>query len=342
MGPGEEWSWLEAYGLLEADPENVHGPDWMKAKRAVEDELDNLISYPDLLTEFEAGQEFSEAPLVEVLHHGSGWGALELRRRERFGITPFCDDSLIFSDESLSQEQFPWINLLEKGSFPASDPGKPSLGFMVSIVWQDLLERAVETDSRGNWLAWFHLGLMRYHAGDVRRARCAWEQSQKLEWTPWSARNLAVLDWREGRQDEAADLLIRACEEVPSLLPLAVECGRCLIEAGRAEQWLNLLPIFPGLIRSAGRMRLLEAQAALSQGDLETVQRFFADQVTVPDLREGEVSLSDLWFAYHQQRIGIEVNMPVDDSIRAQIESKNPVPEQLDFRMNISGDEMVR
>lgn len=334
MQPGEKWSWLEAYGFIEADPDSVHNPNWEKAKKAVEDELINVISFPDLLTEYESGKRLSEAPLVEVLHRGSGWGALERHRREKFGENPFCDDRLIFDDDSLSQEQMPWIELLEKGSFPAMDHGKTPLGFIVSDVWRDLLERSMEVDDRDNWFAWFHLGVMRYHSGNLEGARQAWERSQEIEWTPWVARNLAMLALREGRIDEAADLIVLACKKLPSLLPIVIECGNCLIEAERTEEWLKMMTIFPDSIRSIGRIRLLEAQAALKEGDFDTVDRFFADRVVVPDLREGEDSLSDLWFAYHQQRAGFLVDASLDASTRAQIEERFPLPDELDFRMS--------
>ena len=94
------------------------------------------------------------------------------------------------------------------------------------------------------------------------------------------------------------------------------------------------MTIFPDSIRSIGRIRLLEAQAALKEGDFDTVDRFFADRVVVPDLREGEDSLSDLWFAYHQQRAGFLVDASLDASTRAQIEERFPLPDELDFRMS--------
>ena len=334
MPPGEEWSWLEAYGLLEADPKSVHSPDWQVAKQAVEEELTKLISNRDLLTEFEKEGSYSKAPISEVLHLGSGWGALERCRRGRFGEKDFCDDSLIFNDESLSEEQQPWLNLLEEGRFLRSDPDNPPLGFMVSDVWRDLLERSVEVEDRDNWFAWYHLGVMRYFSGEIEGSHQAWKKSQELEWTPWATRNLAVLARRDGRFDDASELLVLACNKNFSLLPLAIECGNCLIEAGRSGEWLRLLAIFPDSIRSAGRIRLLEAQAALVEGDFDTIHRFFAEKVVMPDLREGEVSLSDLWYAYHQRQTGFLGDASLDASTRAQIEERFPLPEELDFRMS--------
>lgn len=334
MQPGDEWSWLEAYGYIEVDPQLVHGPDWDNAKKAVESELNDLISHPDLISKYEEGEKMSKTPLTRVLHQGSGWGALERRRREMFGEQAISDDVLVFNDESLREEQQPWLDLLEEGRFPRRDPDNPPLGFMVSDVWRDLLERSVEVEDRDNWFAWYHIGVMRFFSGDFKGARQAWEQSQELEWTLWSTRNLAFLARGDDRFDDASKLLVLASKKSPSLLRLAIECGNCLIEAGQADEWLKLLAIYPNSIRSAGRIRLLEAQAALKKGDFKTVDQFFADRVVVPDLREGEITLSDLWYAYQQQRTEFLVGASLDASTRAQIEEKFPLPEELDFRMS--------
>lgn len=42
MPAGAEWSWLEAYGLLEVEPAAVHGPDWAAACEAVENGIEAL------------------------------------------------------------------------------------------------------------------------------------------------------------------------------------------------------------------------------------------------------------------------------------------------------------
>jgi hypothetical protein len=114
---------------------------------------------------------------------------------------------------------------------------------------------------------------------------------------------------------------------------LAVECGRSLIDANRPHEWLDLLAELPQPIRSEGRIRLLEAQAALAAGDLQPAERFFTDRVSVADLREGENTLSDLWFDFHERRLSAAENVPVDDALRCRVRQEFAVPEELDFRM---------
>lgn len=338
MPSDAEWSWVEAYGLLEAEPDIIHGSDWSQVRRMVAEKLNRLISFADLENELQQGQRYSDAPPHELLQRGSGWGALEQKRRAISGEPPMCSDGLLFDDASLGDEQLPWISLLEEGSFPEEDPHSPPNGFIVGDEWQNLLEIAVREKTDRNWAAWFHLGIMRYHAGDREGALQAWNQSLDCKWTPWTARNLGALAWVEGRFDDAAELLTQACKASPSLIPLTIECGNCLIDAGRASEWLDLLDALPISIRHSGRIRLLEAQASLDVGDLKTAQRFFDEKVVVADLREGDHSLSDLWLAYQTKRLMDIEGLSLDDSLRRRVRSEYPIPKDYDFRMSAENE----
>jgi tetratricopeptide (TPR) repeat protein len=205
---------------------------------------------------------------------------------------------------------------------------------MVQAEWRTLLEDAVDEGRGANWLAWLHLGVMRYHAGEYDGARHAWEMSLAQTQTAWASRNLAVLAREEKRFDDAAEQYVAALRMRPFLLPLAVECGRALVEMGRSREWLDLLAALPQAVRTAGRIRLLEGQAALAIGDLERVERLFAEKLVIDDLREGERSLSHLWFAFHEQRLSAKENVPIDDALRARVRREFPVPREIDFRMS--------
>jgi hypothetical protein len=334
MPAGAEWSWLEAYSLLEVDPAAIHGSDWMRARQSVEDALESLVPRAVLGAELERSAEFIHRPPVELFQRGSGWGALERLRREASGELPFCSDGLVFDEESLEEAQIPWVRLLCDGTFPAFEADAEPRGVMVQTEWRTLLEDTVSVGRGANWLAWLHLGVMYYYAGERDGARRAWQQSLEHASTPWAMRNLAVLAWEDRRFDDAAGLYVTACRMRPSLLPLAVECGRTLIDVGRPREWIELLAELPESTRAVGRIRLLEGQAALAMGDFDTVERLFTDRVVVDDLREGERSLSHLWFDFHERRLSAVQNIPIDDALRARIRQEFPVPKELDFRMS--------
>jgi hypothetical protein len=335
MPAGAQWSWLEAYGLMEANPAATHGDDWAQARRTVEDALEALKSPSALEAEFKRGASFVDRQPTELLQCGSGWGALERIRREVSGEPALSSSALLFDDASLGEAQEPWLDLLRRGAFPHTDPSQAPRGYVIQPAWRKSLETAVGTGAAEDWSAWYHLGIMRHYAGLREASRRAWEVSLEKARTPWATRNLAVLAREEGDVQRAAELYLEACRLAPALYPLAAECGRFLIETDRAEEWLALLAELDSSLCAIGRIRLLMAQASLAVGDLAHVERFFADVTTVPDIREGEISLADLWFAFHERRVSLEENVPVDEALCARVRQEFPVPREFDFRMTL-------
>ena len=334
MPAGAEWSWLEAYGLMEADPAAVHGIDWAKAQQSVSESLGHLITRRALVAEFQRGASFADRPPAELVQRGSGWGALEALRRQAMGEPPFHSPGVVFDEASLGPDQGPWLGLLRGGAMPEADPQRDIAGYMVQPVWRDMLEAALDAGQGSHWLSWLHLGIMRYYAQEKEAARQAWESSLASERTPWALRNLAVLTMEGGRGDVAANLYLEALDLRPSLLPLVLECGRVLLDAGHPARWLEALTGLPEAVRAHGRVRLLEGQAALEVGDLDRVQGLLSGSLIIDDLREGERSLSYLWFAYHEKRLSAKENVPIDDALRQRVQRQYPVPDELDFRMS--------
>jgi len=274
----------------------------------------------------------ADRPPDEIIQRGSGWGALERRRRESSGEKPFCPPPMIFDDESLGADQEPWLSLLEAGALPQFAPTDPPGGWMIQPEWRKLLEDAANAGRGNHWLSWLHLGVMCYSEKDMDAAKRAWEKSLELEPSPWVYRNMAVLARQEKRLDEAADLLLTAHRMAPQISSLALECCRTLIEAGRPEDMLSLMDALPRQVRDLGRLRIMEASAAMKMGDLDRVEEILQSRPSVADVREGEVTLSNLWFEMHEKRIAAAENIPIDDELRQRVRKDYPPPSWLDFR----------
>mgnify|MGYP000892266655 CR=1 FL=1 len=341
MPPGAEWTWLEAYGLMDADPSAVHGPDWQAAVADVGLRLEELIPRASLDAELARCTGWLDSPegsqAVTLLQRGSGWGALERVRREASGEPPFAT-ALAFDDDSLSAAQQPWVALLQSGTLPALSPLDSPTGYCVQPQWAGRLERFIvdEPDHESRWWALLHLGVLRYAAGDRMGAQEAWRLSMACTANAWAARNLAFAAWEEGRFEVALERYTQALEMQPALLPLAVEAGQKLIAMGHAQTWLDLLVGLPAAVRTAGRIRLLEGQAALETGDLERVEPLFDGSLVVDDLREGERSLSQLWIDYHISRLRRTEEgkaLPASEALE-RVRRDYPVPAFLDFRMS--------
>ncbi|MBN2310228.1 MAG: DUF5107 domain-containing protein [Candidatus Hydrogenedentes bacterium] len=334
MPANTEWTWLEAYGLMEADPNQVHGDDWQAAQADVQARLESSLPADALDAAFTQAGRDSSRPIDEMLQRGSGWGALERLRLERTGGSPRWGQGLEFDAASLDREQAPWQALLETGEMPWADPAEPPAGWMVQAEWRALLEDALAHGRGDHWLAWLHLGVMRYHAGEVDSAIDAWKHSMHLDPSAWALRNLAVAAQQRERHDEAAGLWLDACAHAPGERQLAVECCTALLKAGRPEEVIALHEGASAGVRGHVRLQILRAKADLAVGDLDRVEAFLVGEVDVPDVREGEVTLSDLWFELQEKRLAAAENLPVDDALRKRVRAEFPPPAHLDFRMS--------
>jgi hypothetical protein len=334
-----EWSWLEAYGLLEADSSKVHSKHWGEAHQAAECELEKQLPGKWMDDELmrSALAIADRAPSV-MLHEGAGWGALEARRGARAGEAAVASVAMPFPESSLSEEQMPWLDLLERGELPyravSSGPAHP----MVQPEWHALLEQSARQNRSAHWLAWYHLGVMRYRHNDLDAAKQAWNQSLAAETNPWAYRDLAIVARDAGDKNGAAELWLKAAQLAPELVPLAIECARVLHDAGRFDDLVGFVNSLAPPLQSNGRIRLLRAMGALALGDLATVEKYFAGEVDIANIREKETSLSDLWFGWHEQRLSRERSGAIDENLKRLVRREFPPPTRFDFRLNVDVD----
>ncbi|MBV9470287.1 MAG: DUF5107 domain-containing protein [Abitibacteriaceae bacterium] len=334
MPPQAQWSWLEAYGLLEADGPTIHGSDWAKAWTTVDETLERLLPV-ERMAAIDQQLSMVASTTPATLHQmGSGWGTLEQLRREAMQETPLLTPDLSFPATSLGADQAPWLNLLQNGELPYQDPAQEPGAWMVQTQWRELLERAVQAGHGDHWLSWLHLGVMYYAAGQLEAVRDAWTKSLQHEPSAWALRNLAVLAQDEKQYEAAAALYEQAVDLAPHVTRLVIECCEALLGANRAAAVPPLLETVPSTVQAHSRVQLLRARAALQLDDLETVAAILRQPLEFADIREGEVSLTDLWFGMHEKRLAQTEGVAIDESLRRRVRAEYPPPAELDFRLS--------
>jgi hypothetical protein len=296
MPAGAQWEWMEAYGLMEAHPGKVHGTDWSEAIDDVQSRLDRDMPRELLETQLRETADLAVRPPRQILHRGSGWGALERRRRERFHERPFCSSGLVFDDANLGEDQQPWLSLLEKGVLPERDPEREPGAWMVQPEWRELLKASTQDAARDHWLAHLHLGLMHFATGNMAAAENAWQLSLRQRQSGWAYRNLGVLRQIQGRDVEALSFFGQAHRLLPELRPLIVENCECLLATNHPIEIIELVESLPEHIRHHSRVRLMEARAGLELGLTDRCQPVLSPGYELVDIREGESSLTKLWF----------------------------------------------
>lgn len=324
MPPRTAWEWMETYGAMEACPSRIHGT-WEEACSEVGEQLDRLVEEAALERLLASTREtLALQPAGDILFRGSGWGALEAYRRQLAGEEPL---SLHLDFGTLGEEQRPWAALLESGSLPATSPLQVPASWMHQAEYRERLERSVRGPDADNAAAWMHLGMMRFDGHGFDAARDAFERSLAIAPGPFALYGLSQTAMVAGDPAGAAELAVQAALLLPGEISLAREALHMLAQAGLYERILALLPDFGPPIRSDGRVRLMEATALAHQDRLEEAETilFGHGGLVVPDNREGENSVCELWFLVQEKRAEREGRAFDRDAA-------NP-PSFLDFRM---------
>lgn len=323
MPPKTAWEWLEAYGAMNAAGEKVHG-SWAKARTEVEARLDEMISREELEKLLVQTKEtIALRPATEMVTWGSGWGALENLRRMQDDEPPLSPH-LDFGTPG--PEQAEWKFLLENGTFPDHAEEVPP-SYMLQREWTTRLEHAVAYADSENWRPWYHLGLVYYVEQNFDKARQCLRRATELNENAFTLYALAQWEAARGSLHAASDYAIKAMRRRPDDLSLAKECIQLLLRDGRYTAILEKTEQLPEAWRHNGRIQLARAIAYLETGKPALAEQvLLADGgLVVPDVREGENSVTDLWFR-------IEAAKAARDGREFKKERALP-PRMFDFRM---------
>jgi hypothetical protein len=335
MPPNTTWTWIEAYGDLQADPAVLHGADWKRAQQAAADAIERQVPEAALERTLADSAAWADTPPAaqDLLCRGAGWGALESLRRAADGEPRMELPGIFFPADSLGPEQQPWRVLLETGALPEADPLRDPPGYQVQRGWRRRLEQSLAKPGGRHWFALFEHGVAQWHLNRRVAAALAWQESIALRDNPWAERCLGVAAMLEERPADAVPHLRRAFAARPDLLPLLVEYLQALIQSRQHRAALDVVRALPPERQRHGRIRLLEGQALLGAGELDALERLLAEAPIAPDQREGETGLTDLWFALHIEREARKRGRPLTASERAAFRAANRPPAAIDYRM---------
>lgn len=321
-----EWTWTEAYGLMQLDAADAHGKSWAEASGIVDRALDEMLPAEKLnKLDTELAEIAIKAP-AEQIYDGEGWGSLEVVRNPSSALP-----ELPFDENNVADEQKPWLTLLREGYLPEGNPEDGVGHFMVQPEWQAMLEKSVESGDSNHWLGWYHVGVMRMENSDPEGARAAWERSIEHKPTSWAYRNLSVLESRNANTDEACNFMRQAWKVGPREISLALEYANMLESNKRWEELRDLLAGLSPEMSRHERIMIVAAKLALHFNELDKVEEILTHDFA--SIREGEVILTDLWFSMQAMSISKRENIPVDDELMARVRRELTPPQRLDQRM---------
>lgn len=259
-----------------------------------------------------------------LLHEGYGWGALE-KRRDPDALPLHLD----FPESTLGPEQAPWLALLKGREM------EECASFMVSRPWMELLEKEANKSAA----AWNHLGIAYMEQGQPVQAEAAWMESLRIRPTALAYRNLAWVAQRQEQPGEAISQMKMALAHVSGvdmLRPYAIEYLGFLTDAGQYKEAFAYYRSLPEALQKEERTLLSALKSAFEENEDSFLDALFAARFTV--IKEGDVSMADLWFLREAKRKAKMLGVPCTEALVAEIRQTAILPENLDFRMaNASG-----
>ncbi len=329
MKAHETWEWVEAYTGLYGNPDDFHG-DYNTAIGKAEEYLKNRIGDPRTL-KFPSDDSVISS---EFIAYGSDFGSLEESVRGK-RISRTLGFPRVYSPETAM-----WRELLENNTFPCPPTGSEPVSYMTGKFW----EKKLEGLGKQNWYSLLQLGVTRYALYACGKydspdaALDAFMKSDEMTPNPWALRNIAMLHKNEYKTPgKAVEFILAAQRMKPDCLPLCIETAAILTENGEDGKWLSIFDSLPGKIRENGRIRLMRAVALIHTGRLDEAAEIIRPGFEMPDIKEGEISVSKLWFELYRRIYAEERGVaydPSDEKLAAAADEKYPLPASLDFRMH--------
>ncbi|NUQ62397.1 MAG: DUF5107 domain-containing protein [Pirellulales bacterium] len=321
---GASIEWTECLSPLAIDAKAAHDPDYAAACEAAGRAVDERVPAA-ALQEIDAFLTSQAAePVQRLLSRGAGWGWLhETRSRRR--ISP----GLAFEPRE-GEEEKPWSELLTRGTFSAETLGKSPRSFNVSAGWTDAIRESAAAHG-ATWLHHLHLGVARLEAGAMEESREHFKSSLALKANSPAFRNLALLDERDGQLDAAQSAYKRAWTLCGNDANLAVEICGFFMHHRRYDAFAAFVESLPAPVAEHERIVLMTAQIALEQGEYPTVRRLLQREYCT--IREGELSLSELWFASYIKEAEARTGRPLSPDEQRRLMEDFPPPRVIDFRM---------
>jgi tetratricopeptide (TPR) repeat protein len=324
------WQWTQVFGSLKGTPGKLHSETWIEAYSEVSRQLASVEGYRELDAINQSLSEPAGRAPVEMLFCASGWGRLEIERMSSNGIELEELQSVPFPVESLGEQQEAWYSLLKSGTFQCNDEN--SFTWMVQPEWKELLESL--PDAKLDWLGNLHLGVMYMELGDVENAKLFWNRSIELSPNALAYRCLAFCAAQDENLGKAVSLMQEALESADEMLlqrSLAVELLRMLMNQ---EQWDTIESVYTSLspeIQTHETIQICYVTALVKLNKFNNVESILDNDFAL--IREGEISLSNLWNEMWARRIALENSETLSDKHFAEAADRYPPPYRIDFRM---------
>ena len=352
-----KYEWTQCFGGIKLDTGSMFG-DYDEACDTFGKALDEVLSEAVVNALNEKYSEYADIPVTResLKNLGTGFGALEIKRMNIDGDAK-APAQLLFPEETIGEVEAPWLALLECGRLPETSARELLSSFMTSEKWLPRIKRAAES-ADASWAELMHYGIAAYEYQDTRVyvgeatgealereqtevARAAWERSLETCENVWALRNLAVLAERAGDECAAMGYYDRALkvEGAYDDYALASEYLTYLIKIRQYAKAWEIYENLPENCKGEDRVRITVSMAAVKLDKIDYLDAFFTEPHHA--IREGENSLTDVWFEYSARKLARErgitdLTAAVLESLIDEAWDSCPPDYSIDFRMSLN------
>ena len=322
MPPRTAWEWIEAYGAMQADPKKVHG-DMHTSRQEVEQKLDAMMSADALEELLKSTKPMAVSPAKQVIGIPENWGALEILRKEKSGID-IMNGHLDFGAPGQPQE--PWLRLMQDGTMGEFEPQDIPQSYMLDENFEAMLAEAVQGKDEKNWYAHYQYGVSCYIRKAYTKAKEHLLRSIELHDSPWANYALSMTYGMLGDTEQELTHMLHAHKLCNEDISLAKELLGLLCTRGNYADVIDIFESATKEIQENGRCQFCYATALAHSGKPEAAEAVLIHDgrcIVVPDVRESEVSISDLWFKIQDMK----------KAAHLPYHQRTEIPWELDFRM---------
>lgn len=317
MEANAQWVWIEAWGALPSGAIDYSSVSWSQLQQQTANSL-FAQRVPALLEE---AQRHPLPPLGngQVLLGADQWGQLEVTCAELEGT-----QELRFPAKKervdVSGTEDVWQTLLESCQFPSRHHGEWPGPWQAGAPWRDRLIAAI-ANGDDHWFAHYHVGVMFAADRHWRNAQREFRISLERTDNAWAH---AAMGQIETNPMAAHAHWKAAWELLPHDIDIALALARSYLACDQIAHFFQWVESLPESTARHPRMQLSLVQAEHGCGRHHAALDRLRRLVVPADLREGETTLSELWFSIHKA-LGV-IPCP-------------PIPFELDFRMTMPGSE---
>ena len=323
--PGKTtWDFVEVFGGAQVDYAKTQG-DWSAAQKNVEAMVKQEITAHQVGILESQYRSNADAAITELLHMGSGFGAVEQLRCP--GSAPA---GMVFPKASIGPREAVWVELLQKHRIEDLEITELPTSYMTDPRYARFLKEAAEN---GGYTAKNMYGILCYENSRFEEGIQWFQKSLEDRENPLAFRNLFI-----AYSDTDPELAISYMEKALALIGLHNDRSFEYIEEyvkylRNQKQYDKLWNYYQGLpreLQEEERILLPVIPAAVEKRAVDFLDKAY--QIHFTNVREGERIFTDCYFAYQAMVEARDTGAEYNDALIAKYAKRNQIPRYLDFR----------